>query len=336
MSRIPLPLLLLLALLIVAPVGCAPLGPPDRSSLSLLPAQVEIELRLDHWHEVRAGDLRIYSNTPAEELEGLLDSLFQLRSLLDRVTELRRIDVQRTTHIVIFDSGLDYRHIVGEDDPLAFYLPSQRFPMVVTTAGRNRRYEYDNYVYWSDRVDVETVRSILRHEYVHLVLDTHGLVYPAWYHEGMAQMFENLKVREGYLEVGHPPIGGYDPLGIAMASLLKAANYHGWNVQQRASFYRHAWGVTHMLHHGHTVGFPNRRAALQRYLEGLDQGVSVGAASREAFGVGPARLGTELKRYLRSDAFSYYKYPRRPFGSGPLRSVESSPAARHCRSSPSC
>ena len=63
-------------------------------------------------------------------------------------------------------------------------------------------------------------------------------------------------------------------------------------------FQAQSWAFVHFLHFGHLLNLPKRYEPMIRYLERVNQGMTVEAACIDAFGLGLEELEREFLKYL--------------------------------------
>ncbi|MGH0030624.1 MAG: tetratricopeptide repeat protein [Myxococcota bacterium] len=258
-------------------------------------------LRPDQWIEVRDGPLTIYSNAPPARVRELVADLSLLRAVVARLTDLITANERPSARVFVFASPLGFRHFQPTPTTAAYFVSLPQGSTIVTTAGLPGSARVRNRVMWMSGFSQEEALQRLYHEYVHLSLrGVRPLIYPPWYDEGIAELFSTVRLRDGVVQVGAVP-SRPNPLPLSATDLLTVRAYQDFSAERIDSFYAQSRGLVHMLVGGHRIGLPDRRAALTRYLELVNEGVAEREACRLAFGVEPDRLGEELAAFLEGE-----------------------------------
>ncbi len=168
----------------------------------------------------------------------------------------------------------------------------------------------------------------LFHEYVHAVLAGSGVLYPAWYEEGLAEFLQMVRIHPDAVELGRPtPRGGLLQLARQGPALRPTGN----NLQRRMTeleegdlFYARAWATVDFLTLGHLTseGGVDRREALARFLTGWG-GKEGDAAYQAAFGMTEAELAKEVVGFVRRQDFPLIRMPLQT--NAQLQALESRP-----------
>ncbi len=149
----------------------------------------------------------------------------------------------------------------------------------------------------------EAAYPTILHEYTHALLAETLPNAPMWLHEGLAEVYSTYSERaDGRTAIigAAPPHHVRELLGAPLLplELLMAADAHSplYNeAERRGMFYAEAWALVHYL----LLGTPDRRGQVSDYLRLTDEGVTVPAAIRQAFGRDPKALEADLREYAR-------------------------------------
>lgn len=146
------------------------------------------------------------------------------------------------------------------------------------------------------------------HEYTHLLVAQHWPQAPAWFNEGLAQLYSTLRQRGGKIVVGQPPAGAQSTLGgtlwIPLRELLTADEnsplYRG--EAGAAIFYAENWALVHMLLMD--KAYSPQRTALIGALRSGDSA----AALEKVYDKPLASIESDLEDYAKSYAFPVAVY----------------------------
>ena len=152
--------------------------------------------------------------------------------------------------------------------------------------------------------------TILLHEYVHHVMrQSFPGATPAWFTEGVADYYKTAHIDERETRVGYR-----DDVRIATMNrqpwmpieTLLTRRALSANRDQMSAFYAQSWLLTHYL-----LSDATRLGQLEAYLRAVAEGTVSLEAVQPAFGLTPAQLESEIRRY-RAGTMPYAVYPTPP------------------------
>ena len=154
--------------------------------------------------------------------------------------------------------------------------------------------------------------NTLFHEYAHQLLyaNTSASVQ-TWFEEGFAEYFSTLHATAGATELGQVPLGELHFLRekgqlMYLADLMQvnqgSAIYNQSGVSQ-AVFYAQSWLLVHYLFDRQQI---NRA---QSFFSMIEAGFPLDDALQKSFGMGTARLESELLAYAKGEKFRYFSLP---------------------------
>lgn len=217
------------------------------------PPAMDRELSIEGWQRVSSRHVSVVSAAGERRTLELVAQLERLIGVMHATGYVRIPDARVPATILLFPSA----------EAFAYFRP----PGVLGSTSETAR---GFFVLMGP--DYES-RSVLFHEYVHLMMrNGGGIEYPLWYQEGLAQFLETVSFREHLASLGSPPDmrlpairGGSLP---DLDALLGARSYADlWRAQPQ--FYAESWLLTHLLYLGHHVGYVRRVESLQAYLQAL-------------------------------------------------------------------
>jgi Flp pilus assembly protein TadD len=161
-------------------------------------------------------------------------------------------------------------------------------------------------------LSVENPWAVVFHEYGHQLMNSNLAAQTApWFEEGFAEYFRSIEVDGKEAHVGKIPEDTYQVL--QQTGMMKTADL--FRVQQnsstynesgdrRSGFYAQSSMVVHYLYDQNLI------PKLGMYFDlTLDQHVSVEDAIQKAFGMTAAQFDKEIRNYVSSGRFRYYKLP---------------------------
>jgi len=150
----------------------------------------------------------------------------------------------------------------------------------------------------------------LKHEYTHILLRGGDTDYPLWIGEGLAYMFQTLKVDANKLTYGKPPRSRVEWLEfeswIPYKTVLEARSEAELNGVLRAKVYSQSWLLMHFL----MLGRSGRKFEFdcRRYLGLSESGSSASEAFGQGFGLQVSQLQGALQSYAKS-GLGFYRMP---------------------------
>jgi len=242
------------------------------------------------WYEAKSKHFIIYANQDPDKL----------RSYADRL--------ERFDHAVRFVRGMDDPPLTDSNRLQVYVLPSEgavakligydaarglyesrasgSFAFVPRSAG-----SVDNQ--WDLHAD-----QIFFHEYAHhLQLQYASLAIPTWVVEGFAEFFATAEVgKDGKVVIGnYPPyriFGLYDDAGLTLEQMV-GSTYKKLNDAQVNALYGRGWLLMHYL-----TFSEGRKGQLEKYLNGIQDGLSASESAKSAFG-DLKQLDRDLSKYMR-------------------------------------
>jgi tetratricopeptide (TPR) repeat protein len=211
---------------------------------------------------------------------------------------------------------------VEDEASLESLVPEYRELGLAVPAGLFRPGFGGNIVLRLDLGDVRR-RSVLYHEYVHLLTRRNLGSLPLWLDEGLAQFWGNTVLRGDEAELGLPSVSTRARLRaerpIPLPDFFAADSDSPLYVEngKKAIFYAQSWALTHYLLLGEGGV---HRAMLAAYLDELTRGADPVEAARRSFG-DFRELGRRIEEYRAARRFSSVRRPAPPEMDGAQFSV---------------
>jgi tetratricopeptide (TPR) repeat protein len=254
-------------------------------SLLALPAQAE-------WREARTDRFVVYSEGSEADLRARVITLHRFDRLVRAPFGLSDTPPVRPLTVFLL-TGRDGMEAIYPDVP-------------ENIGGWYSATEHEVYAALNRR----SSGNSLLHEFVHhTTLQNFPAATPAWFTEGIAMFYATAQIDDRETRVGYRDEGRVDVLNnlpwMPLDRLLTRRALTGTR-QQTATFYAQAWLLTHYL-----LSDPQRLQGLTAYLKAVSEGVAPLDAVQPAFGMTPAELDQELRRYYRG-RIPYRVYPTPP------------------------
>lgn len=259
--------------------------------VATLPSEAQL---VRDWHSVKTPHFEIISRHDPEKIRPLLSDLEWARSVFEANLGFKsRID--REVLILIPDSPLEYEQMSPSKFVAGYYKAAPWRDLIVLR-------------------DLQDARHGLLHEFTHLVLHHEGGRWPAWYNEGTAEFFAEMRRTDKGVEVGRPDghrisilaSGAWIPISYVVnlesPSLLNS-------VDAGHRFYAQSWLYVHMLHIS-----PSYRTGLQRFRILIVEGVPTEDALRRVYKKPLTQFDEDARQWYKQRHYpvDYYRRPPEP------------------------
>lgn len=266
------------------------------------------------WLEISSDDFVMVTSLSEKKARSLLRDFEVLQFSVSRLIVGAETRPRIPTYVFALDSS-DFSAITGGEDIVGLFIGGQ----------------FANHILYEQTRDQQRAREVIFHEYIHFVMHNNpGVIYPAWYNEGIAEVFSTLAERDGKIELGHPPRGGaYANLSLIPTQRVLEIDYRSPDFRAHRllpQFYGQAWLMTHYL----TIGSSERSRQVQPFLLKINKGAAPADAMKEAFGVDPAEFHSEIQSYRKPGKLRAlqitFKDPLPTLGDAPVRVLGNSEA----------
>ena len=268
---------------------------------ALVLATCATPLEQQRWIRAETEHFSLISGGNPEQTREVARKLELFRAVLLAITELAEIPERIPTLVYVFGDQRSFQRFQQRRLVRGFMIPALHRNFLVIDAS-----------------EPERALPVTYHEYVHFVLtNASSMHFPAWYHEGFAELLSTIAPQEGtdgeVLILGGVPPGRarwlvYGNL-LSLRRVMTASDVLSWSDNALVMFYAQSWALTHYLHNAHWVGFPRRDLAMIRYLELVHDGVHPAAAVEQAFGMTFEELERDFLGYLEKDEIPYQRLP---------------------------
>lgn len=241
------------------------------------------------WFEAESNNFRVYSSGTQQDAEKMVKDLERLdRALrLFRNMPLDAGEAPDTSKVTVYQFGKqrDIGKLAGSQGVAGFFIPRAGDPVAFVPLESERARRSSGSPGTRDATEFYDYSlsplHVLFHEYTHYFMFQHApAAYPAWYIEGLAELFGTLNLVDGGFNLGDVPESrrGYiQRVDVKLDRLL--------NPPRRRTYmdvigdYAHGWLMTSYL-----TFAPAREGQLATYLRLLNEGKPSLEAARTAFG----------------------------------------------------
>ena len=244
------------------------------------------------WQEAKSKHFIIYANDDPERLRTFAERLERFDQAVRYVRGMDDPPLTDSNRLRVYTlrSGGAVAKLAGMASARGFY--HARASGAVAFVPRN---EGSNFDIW----DLDT-EAIFFHEYAHhLQLQYAAIAIPEWVVEGFAEFYATAKInKDGSVLIGSPPMyrawSLFNGTGLTIEQMV-GGTYGKLNDAQRDLLYGRGWLLTHYLSFN-----KSRSGQLNRYIDGIQKGMSATESARAALG-DLKTLNRELERYKSSD-----------------------------------
>lgn len=241
------------------------------------------------WFEAESNNFRVYSSGTQQDAEKMVKDLERLdRALrLFRNMPLDPGEAPETSKVTVYQFGKqrDIGKLAGAQGVAGFFIPRAGDPVAFVPLEAERARRNSGSPGTRDATEFYDYSlsplHVLFHEYTHYFMFQHSpAAYPAWYVEGLAELFGTLNLVEGGFNLGDVPESrrGYiQRVDVKLDRLF--------NPPRRRTYmdvigdYAHGWLMTSYL-----TFAPEREGQLGTYLKLLNAGKPSLEAAQTAFG----------------------------------------------------
>lgn len=245
----------------------------------------------DNWVSITSPNFRIVSNAGENRAREVAREFEQIRTIFrNAMTAMKR------------DSGVPILiYAVKDDASLRELLPEFWEQEGPKPSGVFRRSAESHFIVARTDATRESRYRTIYHEYFHSLVSSNQGHVPVWVNEGLAEFWEQTRMRGGRVETGTPNESHLHRLEqtdwMPLDELLAMGeNPHLSDPESVNLFYAQAWALTHFLMMAEPASAPGEK--LGSYIDD----VSGGANSREAFvrHFGPLdAVESQLRSYVR-------------------------------------
>ena len=280
------PMRLLLALLVCLGVAQFTAGFAAAAGPAVAPQQ--------NWLQLTTPSFRVIGGAGESALRRVASRLEQFRETLGVLFPKAVLVSSVPTTVIVFRGAKEYEPFTplynGKHKDLAgYFLPGRAVNYVTLNAGG-----VDDF-------------GVIYHEYVHLVVNNTMQDVPLWFNEGLAEYYATFEVTAGGRQASLGRLHSQHVLRLreqwlALPALLSVRHDSPYyNERDKMSvFYAESWALVHYLLLGHEGKYAKSTGT---FVAELANRAAIDQACLKAFGITPAVLERELRRYVEGERF---------------------------------
>jgi tetratricopeptide (TPR) repeat protein len=256
--------------------------------LALLPPLLSSRAIADDWFVYTTDHFRVYSDAREDRVVDVLEDLENFRRVMFLILGLHDGADDERFRIVIFSRNLDYNRMTNFSGTRAGYYN----PIILPTLLLGPRFGRSEY------------RSTLFRRYFYTVMDRYFAInYPAWYAEGLGQLFGTVEISDSAAIVGIPPDNLQDRYGILQLTDDHLSDVLGPDPVLNTTFRRASWLMVHYLLIDAQAD-SDRVTRTADYLRRFDAGEDPLEAFEESFGTSVQDFERAINDYSESREFT--------------------------------
>ena len=246
----------------------------------------------DSWVSVRSKHLLVIGNGSEKEIRQVTARLEQFREVVSALLAKAGSDSAIPTTVIVFKDDASYGPFKVSENNSGYFQPGQDVNYITLST--------------ESRGDLDPFSTIF-HEYTHLLVnDTFGKT-PAWFNEGLAELYSTLSVSDDQRVVIGRPIRRHIstlqqnsllPLRTLLEVDYKSPFYN--ESQKQSIFYAEAWALMHYLM---MTDNGVRAPHVLEFLQLLNAHTALEPAFQKAFNTSIESFESALRGYVLQDHF---------------------------------
>lgn len=246
----------------------------------------------DSWVSVRSKHLLVIGNGSEKEIRQVTARLEQFREVVSTLLAKAGSDSAIPTTVIVFKDDASYGPFKVSENNSGYFQPGQDVNYITLST--------------ESRGDLDPFSTIF-HEYTHLLVnDTFGKT-PAWFNEGLAELYSTLSVSDDQRVVIGRPIRRHIstlqqnsllPLRTLLEVDYKSPFYN--ESQKQSIFYAEAWALMHYLM---MTDNGIRAPHVLEFLQLLNAHTALEPAFQKAFNTSIESVENALRGYVLQDHF---------------------------------
>lgn len=247
-----------------------------------------------NWVSVRSKHLLVIGNGNERDIRQVAIRLEQFREIVSQVFSRVSADSPVPTTVIVFKDDASYGPFKTSENNAGYFQPGPDVNYI--TLSTESRGDQDPY-------------NIIFHEYTHLLVNNSFGSSPAWFNEGLAELFSTLSLDSDQRVILGRPIRRHInslhqnpmlPLRTLFQVDVKSPYYN--ESRKQSIFYAESWALIHLL----MLNKSSERAnQLLTFLDLLRSGTSQEAAFQTAFSTTFENMETELRTYVQQDRYRF-------------------------------
>ena len=263
-------------------------------AIIFLNATVHTSAARDPWVSVSSNELNVIGNSSEKDVREIAERLLQFRQIVPRIFPALRADSPVPTTVIVFKDDASYGPFKVSDNNAGFCQPGR--DMNYITLSHETRGEQDQV-------------NVVFHEYTHLLVNNSLGDTPAWFNEGLAELYSTLNIKSDSRVLIGQPIRRHVtalrdhsllPLRVLLNVDYKSPYYN--EIEKQSIFYAEAWALLHYL----MLSNRGQRAdQVVRFVQLLSTHTPMDQAFKSAFSTSLEAMEVELQSYIQQERYRF-------------------------------
>src|SRR5689334_9117982 len=143
----------------------------------------------DNWVSVRSKHVLVIGNGAERDIRQMAVRLEQFRDVVSQLVSPSATDSAVPTTVIVFKDDASYAPFKTSDNNAGYFQPGQDVNYITLSAETRGEQDYFNIIF---------------HEYTHLITNNSIGLSPAWFNEGLAELYSTLAINNNGVVVGRP------------------------------------------------------------------------------------------------------------------------------------
>jgi Tfp pilus assembly protein PilF len=245
----------------------------------------------DNWVSVRSKHLLVIGNGSEKDIRSMAVRLEQFREVVMQLFARPRSDSSVPTTVIVFKDDASYTPFKTNENNAGYFQPGQDVNYITLSAETRGEQDYFNIIF---------------HEYTHLITNNSIGPSPAWFNEGLAELYSTVAITNNGVVLGRPihrHITSLKQNAMLPLRLLFEVDYKSpyYNESHKQSiFYAESWALMHYLMLNRNGG---RAQQTITFLELLRSHEPLEKAVQKAFSTTLENLEGDLQSYIQQDRY---------------------------------
>ena len=245
----------------------------------------------DNWVSVRSKHLLLIGNGSEKDIRLMAVRLEQFREVVLQLFARPGSDPSVRSTVIVFKDDASYTPFKTNENNAGYFQPGQDANYITLSAETRGEQDYFNIIF---------------HEYTHLITNNSIGPSPAWFNEGLAELYSTVAITNSEVVLGrsiHRHITSLKENALLPLRLLFEVDYKSpyYNESHKQSiFYAESWALVHYL-------MLNRNGERARqtitFLELLRSHEPLEKAVQKAFSTTLENLEGDLRSYIQQDRY---------------------------------
>jgi tetratricopeptide (TPR) repeat protein len=245
----------------------------------------------DNWVSVRSKHLLVIGNGAERDIRLMAARLEQFREVVTQFFGRSSTDSAVPTTVIVFKDDASYSPFKTSENNAGYFQPGQDVNYITLSAETRGEQDYFNIIF---------------HEYTHLIANNAIGLSPAWFNEGLAELYSTVAISNNTIVVGRPirrhitslKQNPWLPLRLLFEVDYKSPYYN--ESHKQSIFYAESWALMHYLmlnNNGQRAHQTITLLELLRAQEPLEQAI------KKAFSTTLENLEAEIRTYIQQDRY---------------------------------